>query len=229
VLRDGASAQYGADAIAGVLNLRLREASSGGGATVTYGGYLTRLRHRARPHTMRSTANSLRVAGWVGLPLLGDGFLTASGELQRARSHQPLRLSTPTLRSRRNAAVSAGQGDPESEDLGIYQRRQAAGRGLGRLWLRRLSAPLRLGSRRLPPAPDDNAQNVLGHLSERLPADHRCPIDDYNIYGGVRARPAGLRCGHQRGYGRNELDYRVENSLNPSYGAASKTRSTPAA
>ena len=32
VLRDGASAQYGSDAIAGVINLRLREARSGGGA-----------------------------------------------------------------------------------------------------------------------------------------------------------------------------------------------------
>ena len=32
VLREGASAQYGSDAIAGVINLRLREARSGGGA-----------------------------------------------------------------------------------------------------------------------------------------------------------------------------------------------------
>ena len=37
VLRDGASAQYGSDAIAGVINLRLREARSGGAATVNYG------------------------------------------------------------------------------------------------------------------------------------------------------------------------------------------------
>jgi iron complex outermembrane recepter protein len=39
VLRDGASAQYGSDAIAGVVNLRLREARSGGGAQVNYGFY----------------------------------------------------------------------------------------------------------------------------------------------------------------------------------------------
>ena len=37
VLRDGASAQYGSDAIAGVINVRLREAREGGGADVTYG------------------------------------------------------------------------------------------------------------------------------------------------------------------------------------------------
>jgi iron complex outermembrane receptor protein len=35
VLRDGASAQYGSDAIAGVINLRLREARSGGYASET--------------------------------------------------------------------------------------------------------------------------------------------------------------------------------------------------
>src|SRR4029453_7502609 len=37
VLRDGASAQYGSDAIAGVINLRLREAREGGGSDLTYG------------------------------------------------------------------------------------------------------------------------------------------------------------------------------------------------
>jgi iron complex outermembrane receptor protein len=37
VLRDGASAQYGSDAIAGVLNVKLREAAEGGAAEVSYG------------------------------------------------------------------------------------------------------------------------------------------------------------------------------------------------
>ena len=38
VLVDGASAQYGSDAIAGVINLRLREAREGGGSDVTMAG-----------------------------------------------------------------------------------------------------------------------------------------------------------------------------------------------
>jgi iron complex outermembrane receptor protein len=37
VLRDGASAQYGSDAIAGVINVRLREASEGGGISASLG------------------------------------------------------------------------------------------------------------------------------------------------------------------------------------------------
>jgi iron complex outermembrane receptor protein len=43
VLRDGASSQYGSDAIAGVINIQLRGADHGGRATATYGRYETTL------------------------------------------------------------------------------------------------------------------------------------------------------------------------------------------
>jgi len=39
VLRDGASAQYGSDAIAGVINLVLKDNSEGGQVSASYGGY----------------------------------------------------------------------------------------------------------------------------------------------------------------------------------------------
>src|SRR3954464_3309553 len=41
VLRDGASSQYGSDAIAGVINIQLKTTSHGGRASVTYGKYIT--------------------------------------------------------------------------------------------------------------------------------------------------------------------------------------------
>ena len=41
VLRDGASSQYGSDAIAGVINIRLKKASEGGRAVISYGKYDT--------------------------------------------------------------------------------------------------------------------------------------------------------------------------------------------
>ena len=40
VLRDGAAAQYGADAIAGVINFQMKDASEGGDLRVTYGQFL---------------------------------------------------------------------------------------------------------------------------------------------------------------------------------------------
>ena len=43
VLRDGAAAQYGSDAIAGVINIVLKKAPSGGAVSVTYGANVTEL------------------------------------------------------------------------------------------------------------------------------------------------------------------------------------------
>jgi iron complex outermembrane recepter protein len=41
VLRDGAAAQYGSDAIAGVINIQLKNANHGGAASATWGEYMT--------------------------------------------------------------------------------------------------------------------------------------------------------------------------------------------
>jgi iron complex outermembrane receptor protein len=41
VLRDGAAAQYGSDAIAGVINIQLKNANHGGRVSLTYGEYFT--------------------------------------------------------------------------------------------------------------------------------------------------------------------------------------------
>jgi iron complex outermembrane recepter protein len=41
VLRDGAAAQYGSDAISGVVNVRLRTDRAGGEGTITYGAHIS--------------------------------------------------------------------------------------------------------------------------------------------------------------------------------------------
>ncbi|HEY5722349.1 MAG TPA: TonB-dependent receptor [Allosphingosinicella sp.] len=43
VLRDGASSQYGSDAIAGVINIQLKNGNDGGRASATFGKYITTL------------------------------------------------------------------------------------------------------------------------------------------------------------------------------------------
>ena len=68
VLRDGAAAQYGSDAIAGVINIVLRENSAGGEASVHLGGYTD-----GGGHTQAYNA-------WKGLHLGTDGFLTLAAE-----------------------------------------------------------------------------------------------------------------------------------------------------
>jgi iron complex outermembrane receptor protein len=67
VLRDGAAAQYGSDAIAGVMNFQLKDASEGGKVMVQYGEFFE-----------GETSESL--AGNVGFGLGDNGFVNLSFE-----------------------------------------------------------------------------------------------------------------------------------------------------
>ena len=69
VLRDGAAAQYGSDAIAGVLNFQLKDAPAGSDILVKYGGY-----------SENEEETFMSVAGNIGLPLFDSGFANLSLE-----------------------------------------------------------------------------------------------------------------------------------------------------
>ena len=72
VLRDGAAAQYGSDAIAGVMNFQLKDARAGGSVELNTGMY------RA------GDGESTQFAGNVGLPLGAAGFANLSLEYGNA-------------------------------------------------------------------------------------------------------------------------------------------------
>ena len=101
LLRDGAAAQYGSDAIAGVLNLRLREASQGVLVETRAGQYF------------EGDGRLSQAAANVGLPLTEDGFFNVSVEY---------RQSDPTIRSgqRANAATLRERGYPVKEPAQIW-------------------------------------------------------------------------------------------------------------
>ena len=85
VLRDGASAQYGSDAIAGVMNFVLREDDSGASVEARSG------------RRFEGDGDAFTLAANVGLPL-GEGFLNLSGEFKQA---------DPTSRSVQRADAQA--------------------------------------------------------------------------------------------------------------------------
>ena len=72
VLRDGAAAQYGSDAIAGVINFVLNDASEGGTFEARYGSYY------------EGDGDMIQLSGNVGLPLSDKGFLNLSAEYRTA-------------------------------------------------------------------------------------------------------------------------------------------------
>ncbi|WP_281715742.1 TonB-dependent receptor [Alteromonas sp. CyTr2] len=72
VLRDGAAAQYGSDAIAGVINFVLNDASEGGSFEARYGSYY------------EGDGDMIQMSGNVGLPLSDKGFINLSAEYRTA-------------------------------------------------------------------------------------------------------------------------------------------------
>ncbi|HWS62570.1 MAG TPA: TonB-dependent receptor [Steroidobacteraceae bacterium] len=75
ILRDGASAQYGSDAIAGVLNYQFRNAPSGFQIDGRYGKYF--------PTGYSSDGGDGQIAANIGLPLGSQGFVNLSAEWSR--------------------------------------------------------------------------------------------------------------------------------------------------
>jgi iron complex outermembrane receptor protein len=116
VLRDGAAAQYGSDAIAGVINIQLKSADHGGRASVTFGKYITTIDDVANVTGLQTDAagqpiidptdtryllasvdgerkvrdgEQLTAAVNLGLPLGRNGFVNLTGEYhRRARTNR---------------------------------------------------------------------------------------------------------------------------------------------
>jgi iron complex outermembrane receptor protein len=131
VLRDGASSQYGSDAIAGVINIQLKNAREGGRATATFGKYVTTLDDVALitglqtngagqpfldPNDNRvfaATANGERHArdgqtytlgANIGVPIGPDGFINVTAEY---RDRNPTNRAGFDLRPNYNRPTAA--------------------------------------------------------------------------------------------------------------------------
>jgi iron complex outermembrane receptor protein len=72
VLRDGAAAQYGSDAIAGVMNFVLKDDSDGGHLTARYGSFY------------EGDGDTVEISGNIGMELTKDGFANVSFQYKNA-------------------------------------------------------------------------------------------------------------------------------------------------
>lgn len=223
VLRDGAAAQYGSDAIAGVVNLRLREARSGGGLTLSYGQYLTEV-VTARGQRNEHDGRTVTVSGWQGFGLGSEGFLTLSAEyLDRnptSRGDFDPRKAPIRVRSR--------FGDPDVQQYSVYGN---AGHAIGEGWeiygfagyQRRNSDSA--ATPRINGGTDANANAAA--LATIYP-DGFTPLiavasSDLTATAGIRGEIYDWKIDLNASYGRNKLSFRTENSGNSTYGAGSAT------
>jgi iron complex outermembrane receptor protein len=217
ILRDGASAQYGSDAIAGVVNLRLRAASHGGNISASYGQYDTDVKTATTSYHKSDGATST-LSGWIGLPLGHEGFVTISGELKDRR---------PTSRGGLDyrvtpAAVTSRFGDPAERSTTAYIN---AGAPINAGWTF-------YGWGSLQNRYDQSAANFRqpgnsGNVLSVYPNGFLPMIDvhskDYSYALGVKGEIAGWASDFSVTVGNNKIHYVTAHSINASFGAASKT------
>jgi iron complex outermembrane receptor protein len=217
VLRDGASAQYGSDAIAGVINIVLKGSDSGGSASITGGQYSA------------GDGRTVQASGDVGFALGEGGALHLAAEARdqdQTDRAQPYVL-TPGTTVRPATAPPPGKvvqryGDPEIEQyavsanasfevndyLSFYgfanaSRRDALSNGFFRTAL--------------------DTRNIQAIYPDGFLPQIRNIAED-------RAFVAGLRgltvlewdVDLSYNYGNNDLSFDVENSLNRSLGPTSQ-------
>jgi iron complex outermembrane receptor protein len=217
VLRDGASAQYGSDAIAGVVNLRLRQARSGGGASATYGIYQTDI-DTTRGSRSRTGEPSLTASAWQGFGFGEDGYVTVSGEYANRRPTNRADFDPRVTPTR----VTGRFGDPEVEQGTAWIN---AGTSIAPGW--KLYGWFGYQYRdtesaafpRLPAA----AAAVGGIYPNGFLPLINTRSKDINSALGLKGAIADWDVDFNVSYGRNRIDFRTRNSANYSYGNTSPT------
>ena len=245
VLRDGASAQYGSDAIAGVINLRLRDDRDGGEMSAQYGWRDTSYdtitgtppagaTWSAPPLLSRDLEDgeTLTVSAWKGLSLGETGFVTIAAEYKDQkrterggwdfRRQYPLVGTAFDPRETTFDRFNSWYGEPELEQTTVFvnagydlatgaslygwaswQDREARSAGFYR--------------------PASDARNVIEIYPDGFLPLIAPEVTDLSAAGGIRWQLGEWDMDSSIVYGKNEMEFTIENTLNRSLGPASGT------
>ncbi len=227
VLRDGAGAQYGSDAIAGVINVVLKDADAGGEATASWGRYRTDFEPTGRSVNDGDTLFASVNSGFV----LGGGFLNLTAEY---RDRDPTLRSGPDQipffeeQTPANLALAGTQthkaGDGAMEDVSfMYNAVLPVGDALELYSFGSYADRNGKGANffRYP----DSFANVPAIFPDGYIPVLEADNVDLSLAAGLRGEWASdWSWDLSAVYGYNDFDHDVANSLNVSFGAASPTR-----
>jgi iron complex outermembrane recepter protein len=230
VLRDGAAAQYGSDAIAGVINIILKDADDGGSLSTTYGGHVTNFKpigdHIADGQTFYLSGNR-------GFKLSRDGYLNLSAEFRDReatnRGGAPANIppgfivpqTAPNLALNGKRNYRAGDSaftdvntmfnggmnlfkDIELYTFGSFSYREGEGLNFFRF-------------------PDESANVAAIHPNGFIPITDTTQLDYSLVIGAKGETASDWRWDTSLTYGANEFDFDMSNSVNASLGTASPT------
>jgi iron complex outermembrane receptor protein len=211
VLRDGAAAQYGSDAIAGVINIVLKRQTNGIQATTTSG--VTGEGDGAQVKTDLNAGFAIGERGFFNVT--GDIFPGITGT-----AATDAELAARGL-SRRDFTMDVGQSDatvgmaffnaalPLAGDAELYGFGGASRRnGLAGAFTR---------------LPNQESQSVLAIFPNGFVPRINTGIDDRSFAAGVRGATNGWDVDFSLTHGRNDFQFIIENTVNASLGAASPT------
>ncbi|MDT7525739.1 TonB-dependent receptor [Pseudidiomarina sp. GXY010] len=220
VLRDGAAALYGSDAIAGVINIVLKDQSEGGSITANAG------------QTYIGDGDQYKVHGNTGFALGDDGSLMLAFEYHHKnktnragpdpRQQYELINGEEDPREETFNRLSHHVGDASFENKAIFFNANMAAGNEGELYAfggysDRTSQSGAFYRRAL-----DNR-----NLTEVYP-DGYLPLltpetSDFSVVGGYKFLLADWNVDASVGMGTSEFQYRLENSLNASFGPSTPT------
>ena len=273
VLRDGASSQYGSDAIAGVINVRLKTADHGGRAVVSYGKYYTTidgvpnfdgLQTNAAGQPILDTVDNryfvadssgerkardgavTTIGANIGLPV-GGGFVNLTAEYRdRNASNRagydlrpnyvpssgvpafdPRELTFDRLEFRfgdaktedYNFFLNAGMplGDFQAYAFGSYGKRD----GLSAANYRGANNAANRDFSTITPSTTPSNGNFVALTPDGFLPLIETDLQDWAGTVGVRGDLAGWKSDLSLGYGHNQFQYSVRDTLNTSFGRAS--------
>jgi iron complex outermembrane recepter protein len=256
VLRDGAAAQYGSDAIAGVINFQLRDRPEGGRITATYGQYETKIdgvpevtgltltggQPTLAPDGTYQTTNSgksrsasdgktLTIAGVVGLPVGDGGFINFAGEFQDRGA-----TNRAGYDPRRQYALVGALVDPRELTFDRLSHIYGDAATKDMKFVMNSSVPLTSGIDLYSFATygyrdgksagfyriASDARNVLAIYPNGFLPLINTDLNDFAGTVGLKGNMGGWKWDLSGQYGVNRFDFRITNSLNRSFGAASQ-------
>ncbi len=222
VLRDGASAQYGSDAIAGVINVVLKSADSGGSADVRVGGY------------DKGDGDLRQTSGNVGFGLGDGGFVNVTAEF---RDKDATNRSTPDRRQQ--YPLVNGAPDPREATFDRINHRFGDADTIDRLLFLNAELPVSENTRLYAFGGASNrdgeaagffrraldARNVPSiHPDGFLPLIVTDVKDRSGVFGATGVWGAGWQWDLSANVGDSDFDFNVHDSVNTSLGASSPTR-----
>lgn len=244
VLRDGASAQYGSDAIAGVMNIRLREAADGGSVTLGYSyrdtSYTTPTNTPPEGATWsapgeikrsRNDGETITLSGWKGFELGDNGFLTLSAEYKdqerTERGGWDFRQQYPFVdgdydsREQTINRFNAWYGEPEMQQWTLFANAGITtdhGKWYG--WASYQNRQATSGGfyRRAL-----DARNVVEIYPDGFLPLISPDVDDFSAAFGYEWDWGEWQLDSSLVYGSNKMAFTIENTLNRSIGPTSKT------